>query len=287
MNAFALMLAIAGTACAAAWIASLISGDTSWVDRLWSLLPEAYVWVCAGYAHFHDAPLDVVTALTTAWGLRLTFNFARKGGYSGVEDYRWAVLRAQMSAVQFQLFNLFFIVLYQNFLLVLIALPAYEVLEHPRAFGLVDLVLAVLFALALAGETVADEQQWRFHLRKAAAARDGREVEPGFLTTGLFRFSRHPNYFFEQAQWWLVYCFGAYADRHLIAGWSLAGPVLLTILFIGSTRFTESLSATKYPGYARYQRTTSAQIPWWPRSRRGFPEGERALAGPGEERPLS
>ena len=55
-----------------------------------------------------------MAVLVTAWGARLTFNFARKGGYTGMEDYRWAVLRGRMKPWQFQLFNLFFIVLYQN-----------------------------------------------------------------------------------------------------------------------------------------------------------------------------
>ena len=66
----------------------------------------------------------MMALLVTLWGARLTFNFARKGGYSGVEDYRWAVLRGRMTPRRFQIFNLLFIVLAQNALLVLIALPA-------------------------------------------------------------------------------------------------------------------------------------------------------------------
>ena len=89
-----LVLLIAAIASAAAWVASLVSGDTSWVDRMWSLLPETYVIVFAATSHWTNARLDVLALLTTLWGVRLTFNFARKGGYRGVEDYRWAVLRA-------------------------------------------------------------------------------------------------------------------------------------------------------------------------------------------------
>jgi steroid 5-alpha reductase family enzyme len=73
-----------------------------------------------------DARLDVMAGLVTMWGARLTFNFARKGGHAGVgtgaEDYRWVVLRARMSPLQFQLFNLFFIVIFQNPVLVLTVL---------------------------------------------------------------------------------------------------------------------------------------------------------------------
>ena len=110
--------------------------------------------------------------LVTAWGARLTFNFARKGGYTGTEDYRWAILRGRMSPALFQVFNLLFIVLYQMTLLVLITLPALVAWEHPSPFGVWDAVFAVLFVAFLVGETVADQQQWDFHQRKARGRRD-------------------------------------------------------------------------------------------------------------------
>ena len=117
----------------------------------------------------------------------------------------------------------------------------------------------VAFLAFLAGETIADQQQWNFHQRKKAGAAPTR-----FLTTGLFRYSRHPNFFFEQAQWWTVFTFGAIAAGSVLQ-WTVVGPVLLTLLFLGSTAFTESITKSKYPEYAEYQRTTSRQIPWFPR----------------------
>lgn len=117
-------------ACVFAWSASVITADNSWVDRLWSLLPPVYLWIFAGAAGMQDARLNVMAVLVTMWGARLTFNFARKGGYSGGEDYRWPVLRSRMKAWQFGLFNLFFIVVYQNILLVLITLPALTAFDH-------------------------------------------------------------------------------------------------------------------------------------------------------------
>jgi steroid 5-alpha reductase family enzyme len=259
VSALVLVLWIAGAVCAFCWIASLITRDNSWVDRLWSIVPVVYVWVFAGAAGLADVRLDVMAVLVTLWGARLTFNFARKGGYSGEEDYRWAVLRSRMSPALFQVFNLFFIVLYQNAILVLITLPALTAFEHRGAFGPLDAVLTVLFLGLLAGETIADQQQWEFHRRKAAGTAGSR-----FLTTGLFRFSRHPNFFFEQAQWWVLFLFGAVAAGSLLQ-WTVLGAVLLTLLFVGSTRFTESITRSKYPEYAEYQKTTSAVVPWPPR----------------------
>ncbi len=268
MDPLAVVLIVAGIASAFCWIASLITRDTSWVDRLWSIVPVLYVWIfaIAGIMDGADATrLIVMAVLVTAWGARLTFNFARKGGYTGMEDYRWAVLRGRMKPWQFQLFNLFFIVLYQNALLVMITLPAYLAWQHPAPFGVWDVLFAVLFAAFLVGEFVADQQQWNFHAAKAAA---GGRLDPGFVTTGLFAYSRHPNFFFEQAQWWAFYAIGAVAAVGSGLGvwggvfnWTILGAALLTLLFIGSTIFTESITASKYPGYGDYQRRTSMLVP--------------------------
>ena len=252
---------VAAAVCLFCLVASVITHEHSWVDRLWSIVPIAYVWIFAAWNGLHDVRLIVMAVLVTLWGARLTFNFARKGGYTGTEDYRWAVLRARMSRWQFELFNLFFIVLWQNGILVLISLAAYTAYENREVpLGPLDLVVAVLFVLLLVGETVADQQQWSFHRAKAAGTTTAR-----FATTGLWRFSRHPNFFFEQAQWWVFFLFGAIAAGSLLQ-WTVLGPVLLTLLFLGSTRFTESITLSKYPEYAEYQSVTSAIVPLPPRS---------------------
>ena len=133
----------------------------------------------------------------------------------------------------------------------------------------------MLFAAFLAGEFIADQQQWNFHQAKKAA---GGRLEPGFVTTGLFGYSRHPNFFFEQAQWWAFYAIGAAAAAASglgiwggVVNWTILGAGLLTLLFIGSTIFTESITSSKYPAYAEYQRTTSMLVPL-PRRHRGTGE---------------
>ncbi len=264
MSPLFVVLIVAGAVCAFTWITSLITREHSWVDRLWSVVPVVYLWIFAGFAGFTDARLTTMAVLVTAWGARLTFNFARKGGYSGTEDYRWAVLRAQMTRPQFEIFNLLFIVLYQNAILVLIALPALTAFDHRGTpFGVFDGGIALIFLGLLVGETIADQQQWRFHQAKKAG---GADFRPRFLSTGLWRFSRHPNFFFEQAQWWALFFFGAVAAGS-VAQWTVLGAALLTILFIGSTKFTESITVSKYPEYADYQAATSAIVPWPPRRR--------------------
>lgn len=247
---------------AAAWLLSVVTREYSWTDRVWSIAPVVYAWVFAAAAP-SNTRLVLMAVLVTLWGARLTFNFARKGGFArGGEDYRWKVLQARMKPWQYQIFNFFFIAFYQNLIVFAIVLPAYTAWQHDTALGPADIAATVLFLAFLIGETVADQQQWNFHQRKAAG-----QATTRFLTTGLFRFSRHPNFFCEQAQWVLYYSLGAIAAGSVFQ-WTGIGVVLLILLFLGSYRFTESITLSKYPEYAEYQRTTSAQIPWFPRRQR-------------------
>jgi steroid 5-alpha reductase family enzyme len=259
------VIVTASVASAVALIASWVTRDYSWVDRAWSILPVIYVGEFAGYAKLRDPRLDLMALVVLVWGARLTFNLARKGGYRGVEDYRWAILRSRMSPWQYQLFNLFFIVIYQNAILVVITLPAWTAYQHrPGAYGALDAVLALAFLACTAGETLADEQQWRFQSRKAARVAVRETPVAQFLTEGLFRYSRHPAYFFEIAQWWLLFFMGA-AAAGSIGQWTVIGAGFLTLLFVGSTRFTEEITLAKYPEYRAYQQRTSAVVPWPPR----------------------
>jgi len=257
-----IVIIVAGAATVFAWISSIVTGDSSWVDRLWSIVPVVYVWIFAGAAGFADARLDVMAILVTAWGARLTYNFARKGGYTGVEDYRWPILRARMTPLQYQFFNFFFTHIFQNAVILLMTLPALTAFEHQTPFGLGDMLLALLFLAFLGGETLADQQQWDFHFAKRAG---GANFRPRFLQSGMWRFSRHPNYFFELAQWWTFFFIGVVAAGSILQ-WTVVGVALLTILFIGSTIFTESITKSKYPEYAEYQAAVSPIVPW-PRRR--------------------
>ena len=273
MGPLLVCLVIAGAITLGTWVASLITREYSWVDRVWSVAPVIYVWVFAAAGGLTPRLL-LMAVLVTLWGIRLTFNFARKGGYRpGGEDYRWAVLRGRMSRQQFAVFNLLFISIFQNVVILAFTLPAFTVAETGTLplHGW-DIAIAACFLAFLAGETIADQQQWAFHRWKASERAAGRSPQPGFLQTGLFRFSRHPNFFFEQAQWWVFAGF-AVAATGVWLHWSVVGAVLLTALFIGSTIFTEGISRSKYPDYDAYRARTSALIPWFPR--RPAAAGER------------
>lgn len=242
---------IFGGVTAICWLASVVTREYSWVDRLWSVIPAVYLWVFAARGGGSRAIL--VAVLVTLWGVRLTFNFARRGGYApGGEDYRWGIIRARLPGWAFAVFNLLFISVYQNALLLGIALPGWTMAENRAPLGGWDLLAAALFLGFLAGETLADQQRWNFHRDNAAG---------GVLRTGLFRYSRHPNYFFEIAQWWVVFAFASIAAGTPFL-WTGTGAVFLTLLFLGSTAVTEAISASRHPEFEDYKRVTSMLIPW-------------------------
>lgn len=254
-----------------AFITSEVTRNYSQIDKLWSIIPPIFAWYFAGAAGW-EPRLVLMALLATAWGARLTFNFWRRGGYawppwSGTEDYRWAVLRASphlQAPWRWHLFNFGFVSLYQVALLLLITLPSVMAAGSTAPLGLLDAVVAVAFLALLALETLADQQQYDFqsekHRRRAAGESLDAEMARGFRCSGLFRHVRHPNFAAEQGIWCAYYLFSVVATG-LWINWSLAGALLLMLLFHGSTDFTESISRRKYPEYEAYRRQVPRFIP--------------------------
>jgi steroid 5-alpha reductase family enzyme len=253
------------------FIVSEITRNYSQVDKLWSLLPPAYAWITV--AAFPTARTVIMAVLVTLWGLRLSYNFHRKGGYNiipwrGEEDYRWKILRdssALKGRVRFGLFNLLFISLYQNVIILLFTTPILLAALHSGTpLAVTDIVAAVLMLAFLITETVADNQQFRFQTvkRSLSTEADGfsESLRKGFLTEGLWKYVRHPNFASEQAIWISFYLFGVAASGNWI-NFTLLGPVLLVLLFIGSSIMTEKISSSKYPDYSTYQKEVPKFIP--------------------------
>lgn len=243
-------------------LVSAVTRDCSWVDRLWSLLPPVYCLVVAAGLDFSSGRVNLMTALVVLWSIRLTHNFARKGGYRrGGEDYRWEVVRERAGPVGFQLLNLTVIGPGHMLVIWLFTSPVHQAalwLDAP--LGWLDFLAAALFVALFAGETTADAQMWAFQQDKKARIAAGEEVTQPFITSGLFRYSRHPSYFCEMGMWGVFYLFGVSASGQWLH-WTGLGFVALTALFIPSIRLTESLSAAKYPGYGDYQARTPMLVP--------------------------
>jgi len=252
------------------FLVSTISRNYSQVDKLWSLIPIAYVWMVAVHCGM-EPRLILMALLVTAWGFRLSYNFSRRGGYSwkfwtGEEDYRWAVLRAkpEFSAKwRWVVFNLVFISYYQMGLILLFTLPAVRSMNG-LPLGWADYLLAAVLILLIVMETVADQQQWNYHKEKKKDMVSGGEIKEkykkGFVHTGLWGLMRHPNYTAEQAIWIVFYFFSVAATGKWL-NWSVMGAILLVLLFWGSSSLSESISAGKYPDYKDYQKRVPRFFP--------------------------
>jgi steroid 5-alpha reductase family enzyme len=247
----------------------IIAKDYSWVDRIWSQLPVVFVWYYA-YRGGFTLPLCLAAVLVLLWGVRLTFNFARKGGYTGMEDYRWSVVRKKINnPFLWQIFNFLFIGLTQIGLFLLFTWPVYRLTganaAAPSALTWVFTVLGLIF---ICFEFIADQMQWNFHQAKKAASlqqeydsKYSDDVKNGFLSKGLFAVSRHPNVFCELSFWWTIWLFTLSVTGDLASS-GFFGPLALTAIIVGSTFLTESISSSKYSEYKNYQKQVSMIIPW-------------------------
>ncbi len=268
---------ICGASALYCFIVGEITGNTSQMDKLWSILPICYIWVIAIKGGL-SLRLLLFSVIVTLWGVRLTYNFGRKGAYSikfwgGREDYRWEYLRNTRyfkNKIVWAIFNLLFISIYQNLIVLLITLPAVAVMESTVAFGVIDAVVSVVALLFLILETVADEYQWKFHQTKKKLLSGNKSLSEidypynlGFNTTGIWGYMRHPNYLGEQGIWFTLYffCLGAKVTSYGIFNWSILGSALLILLFLGSSTLGESITLSKYPKFSEYQKQVYKYLP--------------------------
>ena len=259
------------------FIVGELTNNNSQVDKLWSVVPIIYVWnmFYQAYQHTHviNERMLLMSILVTLWGIRLTYNFARRGAYqwkfwAGEEDYRWEVLRKRPgfnNRFVWMIFDLFFICSYQNVLIFLFTLPILATLAtNATALGILDYLLAAMYIGFIVIEYIADQQQFDFQTEKHRRINNNEalgEYEKGFVSTGLWSVVRHPNYASEQSIWVVFYFFSVIATGEWL-NWSVVGCVLLIILFKGSSDFSEDISANKYPEYKKYQASVPRFIPF-------------------------
>jgi len=274
-------LLILGIICGASalycFIAGELSRNNSQMDKLWSVLPIAYVWVIAAMGGFKWR-LIIIAVIVTLWGARLTYNFAKKGAYSikfwsGEEDYRWVYLRKQkgfQNKFIWGVFDLLFISIFQNAVVLGITLPAVAIMDVNPALNVLDIVAAALMFGALLYEVIADRQQNAFQVKKYEYLNSGMKLEElpepynrGFNVTGLWARSRHPNYIGEQMIWISLYLFtiSAGVAHYGVFHWTIVGAALLVLIFVGSSRMAEGISLAKYKEYEVYRRQVFKYLP--------------------------
>ncbi|KAF2676150.1 DUF1295-domain-containing protein [Lentithecium fluviatile CBS 122367] len=255
-----------------------LNRNYSQVDRLWSVLPVIYNCHYALWAHLAGIPtqrLDHVMAVTALWGARLTFNYWRKGGYNvGSEDYRWETVKKYVGPLGMFVFDVVFISLAQNMLLFMITAPTYILLLCSRltgdGLGAYDHFFSKAIFLLVLLEFFADQQQWDYHRAKEQYRRTAKvpkeynftreQLDRGFNTSGLWAWSRHPNFAAEQGVWMCLYQWCC-CESWTYMNWCFVGALSYLILFQSSTWLTELLSASKYAEYKVYKQRVGKFLP--------------------------
>ena len=257
-----------------AFVISEIFQNYSQVDKLWSTIPIFYVWYFAIESGY-DPRMVLMSIVATIWGIRLSYNFGRKGGYSiyfwkGEEDYRWKELKRIVPFLRprlnWAIFNLFFICLYQMGLVFLTTLPILAAWQGANDINFYDYVIAFLMLFFIIIETISDQQQYNFQTKKYRKIKNGKELKGdykrGFVSSGLWSISRHPNFTSEQLIWIVFYLFSVSATGNFF-NWSIIGSILLVILFYNSANFSEQISSAKYPKYKIYQKNVPMFLGFW------------------------
>ncbi|MCC5865841.1 MAG: DUF1295 domain-containing protein [Wenzhouxiangella sp.] len=235
------------------WAWQLKSRRADWVDVAWA----AGIGVLAIYfAVVGDGSVEkriLVVLVTGTWSFRLARHLAVRLAGHDEEDGRYLAMREHFGSRT----NVFFFVFFLGQALVawLFALPAWVVANDPSSALSIWVVLGVMvWLISLAGESVAD--------RQLAAFRKDPANKGKVCQVGLWRYSRHPNYFFEWLHWFSYPLIALGAPNQWIT-W--LGPILMLLFLYRLTGipYTEKQSLkSRGDAYREYQRTTSAFIPW-------------------------
>ena len=231
------------------WVVSLAKRDVSVVDVLWPLFFVIAALSYATTASGTGPRLFPVLLLVSVWGMRLAAHIARRSR-GQPEDRRYQAIRAR-NQPHFALKSLYLIFLLQAGVAWIVSAPLLGAITSPIPLGWLDLLGFTLCLAGMAIEAVADAQLRRF---KVDPANRGK-----VLNTGLWRYTRHPNYFGDFCVWWGFYLVAVGAG----AWWSLPGPLLMTLflLRVSGVALLESDIAQRRPAYARYVRETNAFFP--------------------------
>jgi steroid 5-alpha reductase family enzyme len=240
------------------WIVSLVLRNSSIVDIFWGT-----GFVVVNWVYFALTPNGfpgrkwLMVTVVTIWGLRLSLYILWRNWGKG-EDFRYRKWREEAGG-EWWWRSFFKVFLLQGLLLWIISAPllAAQVSATPARLTVLDFVAILVWAIGFFFEAVGDWQMARF---KADPANKGKVMD-----RGLWRYTRHPNYFGEATMWWAYYLVA-------LAGggfWTVFSPIVMTVLLLrvsGVALLEKSLKETK-PKYKEYVETTSAFIPWFPRKR--------------------
>lgn len=238
------------------WLVSLAVRDAGIVDIFWGLFFVTAAWTAFFAADGLAARRLLLVVLTSVWGIRLAVYLAWRNLGKG-EDYRYVAMRERWGA-RWWWWSYVQVFLLQGALAWVVSLPvqAGQVPDGPP-LGWVALAGSAVWLAGLLFEGIGDLQLARF---KADPATTGEVMD-----RGLWRYTRHPNYFGDFLVWWGIWLVAAESG----AWWTVIGPVVMSILLVrvSGVAMLERTITERRPAYADYARRTSAFIPWKPKGR--------------------
>ncbi|MFO7612932.1 MAG: DUF1295 domain-containing protein [Clostridia bacterium] len=235
------------------WGAGLIFKNASLYDPYWSVVPVMVIpfWVLTKESPAGSLDLLVIIAVAV-WGLRLTVNWIN--GWRGLrqQDWRYTMLKEKNPDIWF-FTNLGGINLMPTILVFMGMVPAYYMITSNGSVNVISVLGFLICLLAAAVQYFADRQMAEFRKKNP----DNEKC----IRTGLWKYSRHPNYLGEVSFWWGIWLMQAGgAPGHLTA---IAGPILISLLFVFiSIPMMERHVMEKRPEYAEYKKDVAALIPW-------------------------
>lgn len=231
------------------WIISAIRNDVSIVDSLWSLMFLLMLSVYLLLADMSTPRAWLVLALVAIWSLRLSIHITLRN-HGQPEDHRYATIRRN-NQPNFRIKSLYIVFGLQAALACFIGLPLLVAASSASALGWLDFLGVGLWLAGMVFEVVGDYQLARF---KADPKSSGK-----VLDTGLWRYTRHPNYFGEFTIWW------GYFLLALASGgwWTILSPMLMSFLLlkVSGVALLENTIGERRPEYADYIRRTNAFFP--------------------------
>jgi len=240
----------------ALWRVSVAVEDTSIVDVFWGSGFVVVAWVAYALGEGDPDRGLLLASLVTLWGLRLTVYLGRRNLGKG-EDRRYAEMRRRHGD-RWPLRSLFVVFWLQGALIWVVSLPVQATMADPAPAGLGPLEWAgvAVWAVGLTFEAIGDWQLARF---KADPANRGKVMD-----RGLWRYTRHPNYFGDFCVWWGIWLVALAAGG---TWWTIVGPLVMSVLLIrvSGVALLERSLAERREGYADYVTRTSAFFPWPPR----------------------
>ena len=237
-----------------AWAIATVRRNAGLVDIFWPLFFLLGGLVCAALVETLGVRALVVLLLLAAWALRLATYLGRRN-WNAPEDHRYRAIRAR-NEPGFAWKSLYLVFGLQAVLAWLILAPVAVAIASPGPLNWLGLAGAALAAFGAAFEAIADAQLARF---KADAANQGKVMD-----RGLWRYSRHPNYFGEFCVWWGFYLLALDAG----AWWTVFSPVIMTVLLlrVSGVALLERDIGERRPAYRDYVARTNAFFPGAPRS---------------------